>query len=94
MAFEINYFHARVLAEIESWPVDVVADYAHLVELLIEHGQVCARRTLGLLEMVFLNFDPKADQALGERSTVTCKVNGSSSCMLSSRNRNKRLTTI
>ena len=38
MAFEINYFHARVLAEIESWPVDVVADYARLVELLIEHG--------------------------------------------------------
>ncbi len=38
MAFEINYFHARVLAEIESWPVDVVADYARLVELLMEHG--------------------------------------------------------
>ena len=38
MAFEINYFHARVLVEIESWPVDVVADYARLVELLIEHG--------------------------------------------------------
>ncbi len=38
MAFEINYFHARVLAEIESWPVDVVADYARLVKLLIEHG--------------------------------------------------------
>ena len=27
-----------MLAEIESWPVDVVADYARLVELLIEHG--------------------------------------------------------
>ena len=38
MAVEINYFHARVLTEIESWPVDVVADYARLVELLIEHG--------------------------------------------------------
>lgn len=38
MVFEINYFHARVLAEIESWPVDVVADYARIVELLIEHG--------------------------------------------------------
>ena len=38
MAFEIEYFHARVLAEVESWPVDVVADYAHLLELLAEHG--------------------------------------------------------
>ncbi len=38
MAYEIGYFHARVLAEIESWPVDVLADYARIVELLIEYG--------------------------------------------------------
>ncbi|MDH5330571.1 MAG: type II toxin-antitoxin system RelE/ParE family toxin [Aquincola sp.] len=38
MAYEIEYFHPRVLAEIEAWPVDVLADYAHLVELLIEYG--------------------------------------------------------
>lgn len=38
MAFQIEYFHERVLSEIESWPVDVLADYAHLVELLAEHG--------------------------------------------------------
>ena len=36
MAFEVEYFHQRVLDEIESWPVDVLADYARLVELLIE----------------------------------------------------------
>lgn len=38
MTFEIEYFHERVLAEIESWPVDVLADYARLVELLVDHG--------------------------------------------------------
>jgi phage-related protein len=38
MAFEVEYFHERVLAEIESWPVDVLADYARLVELLLEYG--------------------------------------------------------
>ena len=38
MAFEIEYFHERVLAEIESWPVDVLADYARLAELLSEYG--------------------------------------------------------
>ena len=38
MAFEVEYFHERVMAEIESWPVDVLADYARLVELLGEHG--------------------------------------------------------
>jgi len=38
MTFAIEYFHERVLAEIEAWPVDVLADYAKLIELLIEHG--------------------------------------------------------
>ena len=38
MAFEISYFHQRVYAEVQSWPVDVLADYARLVELLTEHG--------------------------------------------------------
>ena len=36
--FAIEYFHERVLAEVESWPVDVLADYARLLELLAEHG--------------------------------------------------------
>ncbi len=38
MVFEIEYFHERVLAEIHSWPVDVLADFARLAELLAEHG--------------------------------------------------------
>ena len=36
-AFTIEYYHPRVLATIEDWPVDVVAD-ARLVELLSKHG--------------------------------------------------------
>jgi phage-related protein len=38
MAYSIEYFHARVIAEIEAWPVDILADYARIVELLIEYG--------------------------------------------------------
>ncbi len=38
MSFSVEYFNVRVQAEIESWPVDVVADYARIVELLIEYG--------------------------------------------------------
>ena len=38
MAYAIEYFHPKVLAAIQSWPVDVLADYARLVELLMEHG--------------------------------------------------------
>lgn len=36
--FEVEYFHERVLAEVESWPIDVLADYARLIELLAVHG--------------------------------------------------------
>jgi phage-related protein len=36
--FSVEYYHPNVLADIESWPVDVLADYARLVELLAEHG--------------------------------------------------------
>ena len=38
MPFSVEYFHSRVQAEIESWPVDVLADYAQIVALLIAHG--------------------------------------------------------
>jgi phage-related protein len=36
--YRIEYFHPRVLAGIESWPVDILADYSRIVELLMEHG--------------------------------------------------------
>lgn len=38
MTYPVEYFHQRVLAEIESWPVDVLADYARIVQLLTAHG--------------------------------------------------------
>lgn len=38
MAYQIDYFHERVRSEIQEWPVDVLADYARLIELLAEHG--------------------------------------------------------
>lgn len=38
MQYTIEYFHSRVLAEIEGWPTDIVADYARIVELLMEQG--------------------------------------------------------
>lgn len=36
--YSVHYFNRRVLAEIERWPVGPVADYARLVELLMEFG--------------------------------------------------------
>jgi phage-related protein len=38
MPYSVEYFNERVLAEIERWPVGILADYARLVELLTEFG--------------------------------------------------------
>ncbi|NTW28170.1 MAG: type II toxin-antitoxin system RelE/ParE family toxin [Coriobacteriia bacterium] len=38
MAYSIEYFHPNVLAEIECWPVSVLADYVRIVELLVDYG--------------------------------------------------------
>jgi phage-related protein len=38
MSYSIDYYNPRVLAEVESWPVDLLAGYARLVELLTEFG--------------------------------------------------------
>ena len=38
MSYSIEYFHPKVLAEIESWPAEILADYARIVELLMDYG--------------------------------------------------------
>lgn len=38
MNYSIEYFHSRVKAEIEGWPNGILADYARIVELLMEFG--------------------------------------------------------
>lgn len=39
MKYTIEYFNARVKAQIESWPVGILADYARIAELLMEFGE-------------------------------------------------------
>lgn len=36
--YAIKYFHARVKSDIEAWPDGILADYARMVELLLEFG--------------------------------------------------------
>ncbi|MCX5813344.1 MAG: type II toxin-antitoxin system RelE/ParE family toxin [Proteobacteria bacterium] len=38
MRYTIEYFNPYVREEIEDWPADVLADYARIVELLMEFG--------------------------------------------------------
>lgn len=36
--YSIEYFHSRVLSEIESWPDGILADFTRMIELLMEFG--------------------------------------------------------
>ncbi|NTW82592.1 MAG: type II toxin-antitoxin system RelE/ParE family toxin [Chlorobiaceae bacterium] len=38
MGYDIEYFHSKVKEEISCWPATVRADYARLIELLMEFG--------------------------------------------------------
>lgn len=56
MSYTVEYFNRRILEEIESWPVDVLAAYARLVELLTEFGPAlgmphCRAMGAGLFEL-------------------------------------------
>ena len=38
MPYSVDYFNLRLRTDIERWPVGILADYARLVELLMEFG--------------------------------------------------------
>jgi len=38
VSYTIEYFHSRVKTEIETWPDGILADFARIVELLMEFG--------------------------------------------------------
>jgi len=53
MSFEIDYFHERVQRDIESWPVDVLADYARYS---LSMAQASGSRTRVLSVLACLSF--------------------------------------
>jgi hypothetical protein len=46
MAYSIEYFHPKVLENIESWPGDLLASHLRLVLLLAEHGPALLKLAL------------------------------------------------
>jgi phage-related protein len=38
MRYSVDYFNSRLRTDVERWPVGILADYARLVELLMEFG--------------------------------------------------------
>ena len=71
----LEYFHSRVKNDIESWPDGILADYARLVELLMEFGLICGCPILVLWVMVFLNCGHAAVKASDVYFIVSLLVN-------------------
>lgn len=74
MPYSIEYFNQRVLDEIESWPVGILADYARLAEMLMEFGpslRMPHSRTMGsgLFEL-----RPRGPEGIGR--AMYCYVSG------------------
>ena len=90
MAFEIEYFHKRVLAEVESWPVDVFADYARLVELLSEYGPSLRLPHSRAFGDGLFELRPTVGRELAARFTVSWWASASWCCMRLSRSLNRR----
>ena len=72
MPFKIDYFHERVLAEIESLPVDVLADYARFIELSAEHGVNLRLPHSKAFGDGLFELRPQAKQALVEPFIDSC----------------------
>jgi len=80
MKYTIEYFHVRVKNDIESWPDGILADYARLLELLMEFGpnlRMPHSRPMGdgLFEL-----RPRGREGIGR--TLYCYVKGQRIMML------------
>ena len=74
MNYTIEYFHSRVKAEIERWPVGILADYARLVELLMEFGPNLRMPHSRAMGGGFFELRPRGREGIGR--TFYCFVVG------------------
>ena len=74
MNYTIEYFNERVLTEIEKWPDGILADYARLVELLMEFGPNLKMPHSKALGKGLFELRPKGKEGIGR--TFYCYLVG------------------
>ena len=89
MPYSVEYFNERVLAEIEGWPVGVLADYARLVELLMEFGPDLRMPHSRALGGGLFELRPAAARVSAGHCTAIWSVSGWSFSTPSSRRRRR-----
>lgn len=65
MSYSVDYFNERVLAEIERWPVGILADYVRLVELLMQFGPDLRMPRARALGGGLFELRPRAGEGIG-----------------------------
>ena len=73
MKYTIEYFHVRVKNDIESWPDGILADYARLVELLMEFGPNLRMPHSRPMGNGLFELRPRGREGIGR--TLYCYVN-------------------
>ncbi len=74
MPYSVEYFNVRVLAEIEGWPDGLLADYARLVELLVEFGPDLRMPRSRALGNGLFELRPRGREGIGR--ALYCYVDG------------------
>ena len=74
MPYSVEYFNVRVLTEIEGWPDGLLADYARLVELLVEFGPDLRMPRSRALGNGLFELRPRGREGIGR--ALYCYVDG------------------
>jgi phage-related protein len=74
VSYAIEYFHPRVKAEIESWPGGVLADFARIVELLMEFGPNLRMPQSGSMGGGLFELRPRGREGIGR--AFYCFISG------------------
>jgi phage-related protein len=74
MAYSIEYYNRRVRDEIEDWPVGILADYARLIERLLEFGPSIRMPHSRSMGRGLFELRPRGPEGVGR--ALYCYLNG------------------
>jgi phage-related protein len=63
--YTVEYYSQRVLDEIESWPIGILADYARLVELLVDFGPSLGMPRCRMMGSGLCELRPRGREGIG-----------------------------
>ena len=65
MVYSVEYFNDRVRTAIKEWPVGILADYARIIEILMEFGPVLGMPYSRPMEDGLFELRPRGREGIG-----------------------------